>query len=242
MPDRDVIMVTGASSGIGAAIASRLARRGCRLALAQWGDAGEPPTHPEDAAAIVSRQLDVRDRAAVEKFVAATVESFGRIDALVTSAGIYREAPSESASWEDWDEVLATNLTGTWSCIRAVLPTMLAQGKGQILTISSELGLTGEAESAAYCASKGGVISLTKALAREYAPAGLRINSIAPGPVRTPLLEDSPRNTTDEAAASLPLGRFGHPEEIAAVVDSILGEAGTFFVGQVISPNGGAVI
>lgn len=231
------VMITGASSGIGAAIAERFRRRGARLALAVWGD-------PETGAGEDSfvREVDVRDPEAVASFVADAVAELGRIDALVTCAGIFRGGPSEQVPLDEWQDVLDVNLTGTYACIRAVLPSMLERGSGQIVTIASELGIAGEAEAAAYCASKGAIIALTKSLAREYAGAGIRVNSIAPGPVSTAMLHGAAAHATEEAERKLPIGRFGRPEEIAAAVEALTGEAGTFYVGQILSPNGGAVI
>jgi NAD(P)-dependent dehydrogenase (short-subunit alcohol dehydrogenase family) len=244
MSDTSVVVVTGASRGIGAAVAERFAAAGFQLALC---DRVPPLVGVLDAAAQSSghRPLFVEGdlgqpsiaRASMEQVVA----GFGRIDVLVTCAGIHRFGPSEAVDLEVWAQVIDVNLTGTFACIQAVLPTMLDQGAGRIITISSELGLAGMAEYAAYCASKGGVIALTKALAREYVSRGILINSVAPGPVLTDLLMDSPEYESD-ATPDVPIGRYGRPDEIAEVVFSLAGDAGSFMVGQVISPNGGAVM
>ena len=135
---------------------------------------------------------------------------------------------------------MEVNVTGTFSILKAALPLMKAGGR--VITISSELALTGAPEQAAYCASKGAVTSLTKALAREFAPKGILINSVAPGPTATEMLLAVESYASGEEAKALPLKRYGTPEEIAAVVEALAGEAGTYMVGQVISPNGGAVI
>jgi NAD(P)-dependent dehydrogenase (short-subunit alcohol dehydrogenase family) len=231
-----VALITGAASGIGRAIASRLYAHGWRLALADTRQAYDFGDRA------LSRVVDVTDRQAVGAFVSDAEALFGGVDLVVPCAGIHRDGASESIEWCDWDQVLAVNLHGCFAVIRAALPGMLRRGGGRIVTISSELGLTGASESAAYCASKGAVIGLTKALAREYASAGILINSVAPGPVATEMLMAVPEYASGVEAERLPIRRYGTPDEIAAVVEALAGKAGTFMVGQVISPNGGAVI
>jgi len=240
---RRVAAITGGGTGIGLATAWRLARAGYQVELGVWPDWGDAEellaAEPETTHAT---RLDVRDRAAADAFVEDIEQRHGRLDVLVTCAGIHRHGPSDSFDWNEWDAVLSVNLTGTYACVRAALPGMAARGWGRIVTVSSELGLTGMAENAAYCASKGGVIALTKALAREYAPRGVLVNSIAPGPVVTPMLTQAPEYQDGGSLEGLPIGRYGEPEEIAAVVEALAGDSGSFFVGQVLSPNGGAVI
>ena len=239
-----VVAITGASRGIGYAVAARFARANCQLALCDQVDIADVDLNELEQGSRFTPHFvscDVSQPNKAKAFVRSTVERFGRIDVLITSAGIHRYGPSETVSPEDWSSVLAVNLTGTFTCIQAVLPTMLRQGSGRIITISSELGLTGMPEYAAYCASKGGVIALTKALAREYVGRGILINSVAPGPVLTDLLVNSPEYDAT-SSPDLPLGRYGLPEEIAEMVFAVAGGAGTFLVGQIISPNGGAVI
>jgi NAD(P)-dependent dehydrogenase (short-subunit alcohol dehydrogenase family) len=239
-----VVVITGSSRGIGYAVAARFAESGYQLALC---DIAEPA---ETALATLGRTSgyrplsvsgDLAQPATARHFIEEVVTAFGHIDVLITCAGIHRFGPSEAVSDQEWSDVLAVNLTGTFSCMQATLPVMLRQGGGRIITISSELGLTGMPEYAAYCASKGGVIALTKALAREYVGRGILINSVAPGPVLTEMLTNSPEYDPT-LPPTLPIGRFGRPEEIAAMVHALAGEAGSFLVGQVVSPNGGAVI
>ena len=134
------------------------------------------------------------------------------------------------------------NLTGTWNVIRAALPGMLERSSGRIVTISSEVGLAGLPGYSAYAASKGGVIALTKSLARELAPRGICVNSVAPGPIEAGLLVKGPAYSEDWLQANVPLGRFGRPSEVAACVALLAGAEGGYFVGQVLSPNGGTVI
>lgn len=243
-PSTPVVAMTGANSGIGLATARAFASRGSKLALGYNGSAEAlgslAEVHPGGEEFVMSEDFDVADRAAAASFIGAAEERFGRVDVLVTCAAVHIWGPSPEFSWDDWDRVLAVNLTGTFACIRAALPGMLERGTGRIITFSSELALTGREEDAAYCASKGAIVSMTKALAREMAPAGVLVNAVAPGPVDTPMMQASPEY--DHVAQEMPIGRYGRPEEIAEVVVSLASEAGSFYVGQVLSPNGGAVI
>ena len=134
------------------------------------------------------------------------------------------------------------NLTGTWNVIQAALPGMLARRSGRIVTLSSEIGLAGLERYAAYAASKGGVIALTKALARELAPQGICVNSVAPGPIEAGMLLREAAYSDDWLAAHVPLGRWGRASEVAASVAFLAGDDGGYYVGQVLSPNGGTVI
>jgi NAD(P)-dependent dehydrogenase (short-subunit alcohol dehydrogenase family) len=239
-----VVAITGASRGIGYAVADRFGEAGCQLVLCDLDELAGPDRlqlERGDRSSPHFVRCDVSHHDNARAFINDAVEQFGGIDVLVTNAGIHRYGPSEFVSAEDWSSVLSVNLTGTFNCIQAVLPIMLHQGRGRIITISSELGLTGMPGYAAYCASKGGVIALTKALAREYVSRGILINSVAPGPILTDLLRNSPEYDPS-SVPDLPIGRYGQPKEIAEMVYAIAGDAGSFLVGQTISPNGGAVI
>jgi 3-oxoacyl-[acyl-carrier protein] reductase len=219
--DQRVAIVSGAAGGLGRPIAERLAADG-------FGVAG------------FDLEVDVTDAAAVREFVA-NVEG-GAPEVVVTAAGVQRIGPSEAVEATDWQHVLDVNLTGTWNVIQAALPGMLERGEGRIVTISSEVGLGGLAGYAAYAASKGGVIALTKALARELAPRGICVNSVAPGPIEAGMLLGEPAHSDEWLAANVPVGRFGQPSEVAACVALLAGPEGGYFVGQVLSPNGGTVI
>lgn len=245
VPDRRVVAITGANTGIGLAIATRFAHQGCDLALAYWPDAGATEQIGRIAAGkgaeVFGQQGDFRDRGQAHDFVTAAVARFGRLDVLVTNAGVHRAGAAVDVSWDHWDEMIAVNLTATFACIRAALPQMLAQRSGVVVTISSELALAGAAEMSAYVASKGGVIGLTKSLGRELAPFGIRVNSVAPGPTLTDMLRRSPEFVAT-GPPDIPLKRYGSPEEVAEVVEFLAGTGGSLFIGQVVSPNGGTVI
>jgi NAD(P)-dependent dehydrogenase (short-subunit alcohol dehydrogenase family) len=241
-----VVAITGAGKGIGLAIARRFAGLGDRLAL-NFLHAGEslPPIIEEarsrggDGFALKG---DISDPDQAKGFIRAAEERYGRIDVLVNNAGILISVPTERCDWDQWQRTIAVNLSGTWSCLAATLPGMIERRSGRIINISSELGLIGYPGYAAYCASKGGVIALTKAVAKEMAPLGILVNSVAPGPTETDMLMKDTEELNEATRAQIPLRRFGRPEEIAAVVEAIAGEAGTYMVGQIISPNGGMAI
>ena len=223
-------LVTGGSSGIGAACAARLAARGIRVAVADLA-----PT--PDAA--LSLTLDVRDATALAEAVSRVEVELGTIDYLITAAGYYRAARIDTATEQDWRDMLAVHVGGTTNAWRAVLPGMRTRGRGAICAIGSELGIVGDPAAPHYAAAKGAIHAMTKSLAAELAPEGIRVNCVAPGPTDTPLLADDP-NMAGYAEA-LPLGRVLEPDEIAAAVEFVLLED-TNFVGQVLSPNAGAVL
>ena len=228
-----VAIVSGAAGGLGAPIVERLAAGGFSVATCDLSPMDGTDLHVE---------LDVTDAEAVTRLAALVEKELGPVDAVVTAAGIQRTGPSDAVDLDDWKRVVDVNLTGTWNVIRAALPGMLERSSGRIVTISSEVGLAGLPGYSAYAASKGGVIALTKSLARELAPRGICVNSVAPGPIEAGLLVKGPAYSEDWLQANVPLGRFGRPSEVAACVALLAGAEGGYFVGQVLSPNGGTVI
>jgi 3-oxoacyl-[acyl-carrier protein] reductase len=228
-----VAIVSGASGGLGAAIVGRLATDGFVVAGCDLEARSAAPLHA---------QVDVAEPRAVRAFVDRVEDEVGPVAAVVTAAGTQRTGASEAVEQHDWQHVLDVNLTGTWNVVQAALPGMLDRGAGRIVTISSEVGLGGLARYAAYAASKGGGIALTKALARELAPRGVCVNSVAPGPIEAGMLVRGPAYSDDWLAAHVPLGRWGRADEVAACVALLVGDDGGYFVGQVLSPNGGTVI
>ena len=226
-------VVSGATGGLGAAIVERLARDGFAVAGCDL-----VPSSPSRLHAV----LDVTDRAAVGAFLESVHAELGAPDVVVTAAGVLHTGPSDEIEDADWRRTLDVNLTGTWNVVQAALPAMLRRAGGRIVTISSEVGVAGLPGYAAYAASKGGVIALTKALARELAPRGISVNSVAPGPIEAGMLLGGPAYSDAWLAANVPLRRWGRPEEVSAAVALLAGEDGGYFVGQVLSPNGGTVI
>jgi len=241
-----VVVITGAGKGIGLAIAKRFAASGEHLVL-NYFDTKDPldaviRIAEENGGDGITVQADVSQPEAAAGIIREAQSRYGRVDVLVNNAGRLVSAPVEQTTWAQWEQMISTNLGGTWACMQAVLPGMLARGQGRIINISSELGLIGFPTYAAYCASKGGVIALTKAVAKEVAPRGVLVNSVAPGPIETDMLINDTIEYNDETRATVPLKRFGKPDEIAAMVEALAGPAGDYMVGQVVSPNGGAAI
>ena len=226
-----VALVTGAASGIGAAIASLLADRGWRVSGLDL----------DASATELSLQADVTDREAVQAAADRVADELGPPALLITAAGVYEQAPVEDIDDERWRRMLQIHLGGVANACWAVLPGMLAKSEGTVVTISSELALAGGSNDAHYVAAKGAILGFTRSLGVELAPQGIRVNSVAPGPSDTPLLSaDSPWRAPDYLA-TLPLGRLVTPEEVAHTVLYLV-EEGTYFAGQTISPNAGAVI
>jgi NAD(P)-dependent dehydrogenase (short-subunit alcohol dehydrogenase family) len=227
-----VAVITGAASGIGAACAGLLRRSGWRTAGI---DLNESDT---DRPA----RVDVTDRAGVAEAVDAAAGQLGQIDLAVTAAGYYEEGIDVAEiSRQQWDRMLAVILGGTVNTFAAVLPHMLARGRGVLVAISSELALAGSATDLHYVAAKGAVLGLVKSLAMEVAGTGIRVNAVAPGPTDTPLLAAGSLWRKPDYLATLPLGRLVTPEEIAGAVYYLATE-GSMYCGEVISPNAGAVI
>ncbi|HEV2092693.1 MAG TPA: SDR family oxidoreductase [Rubrobacter sp.] len=226
-----VALVTGAASGIGAAVASRLADAGWRVAGL---DLRESETD-------LSLAADVTDAAAVRAAAERAERELGPVSLLVTVAGYYEMVPVSEIGIEAWRRMLTVHLGGTRNACAAVLGSMIGRGSGRIITISSELALAGGEDDAHYAAAKGAIIGFTKSLAAEVADRGVLVNSVAPGPTDTPLL--APDSPWREPAylETLPLRRLVLPEEIAETV-LFLAEEGDYFCGQVLSPNAGAVI
>jgi 3-oxoacyl-[acyl-carrier protein] reductase len=193
-------------------------------------------------ASAIEVEADVTKAAKVERMVAKVRDALGPIDILVNNAGVLLEKPFLETTEEDWDFVLDTDLKGIYLCSRAVLPGMVERNTGVVINVASELGVIGRAHYGAYCAAKAGVIGLTRAMAREFAPA-IRVNAIAPGPVNTPMLSlESMSAEVLERERAIPAARVGEPEEIASTAAFLASDAASFYYGQVLSPNGGAWI
>ncbi|MFD1555057.1 SDR family NAD(P)-dependent oxidoreductase [Paraburkholderia silviterrae] len=243
---KNVVAVTGAGRGIGLATAKRFARQGALLAL----NYENSKDALEEVAALAREfggdallfQADVANHREVEAFIAEAEARFGRLDVLVNNAGILHSVATADESWERFERTMAVNLGGTFAAIRAALPGMVSRRSGRIVNVGSELGLIGFASYASYCASKGAVIALTKAVAKEVAPANVLVNCVAPGPVETHMLVHDTVEFNDATREQVPLKRFGQPDEIAAVIEFLAGPGGSFMVGQVVSPNGGTAI
>jgi len=236
-----VAIVTGASRGIGRAVARTLASAGASVVAGARGEnaAAVVKEITEAGGKAIAVALDVTDAASIAEAVASASSVFGRVDILVNNAGITRDTLMLRMKRDDWDAVIATNLTGAFTCTQAVLKGMVKQRYGRIVTISSVVGQSGNAGQANYAASKAGLIGFSKALAREVASRNITVNVVAPGLIDT----DMTRAITDAAqqdwTASIPLGRLGTPDDIAAAVCFLASDAASYITGHVLAVNGG---
>lgn len=238
-----VALVTGANRGIGAEIAHRLGSLGATVALNVRGDASGAQAVLDRLAAEGGAHsivvADVASSAACERMVSEVVERHGRLDIVVNNAGITRDGLAVRMSDEDWETVLATNLSGAFFVSRAAAKVMMKQRFGSIVMISSVVGLVGNAGQANYAAAKAGLLGLTRSLARELAPRGIRVNAVAPGFITTDMTAALPDAVKDAALASIALKRFGEPIDIANAVAFLASDAARYITGQVLAVDGG---
>ncbi len=237
-----VAIVTGASRGIGRTIALALARQRAVVAPTDvLGDAvrGVASEIVEAGGKAEAFTMDVTDPATVEPVVDGVISAFGRVDILVNNAGIARDQLMLRMKREDWDTVLAVNLTGAFTCAHAVVRPMTKQRSGRIISISSVVGQMGNAGQANYAASKAGLIGFSKALARELAPRGVTVNVVAPGLIDTDMTRALSDDVRAEWASKVPLGRLGTPEDVAAAICFLASDEAAYITGQVVAVNGG---
>ena len=243
---KQVALVTGSSRGIGRAVALELAREGYDVCVNYL-------QHREAAESLVSQlremgreaiavQADVADSRAVEDMVRQTEDALGPVTLLVNNAGISWYGLFQDTDDSTWDRVLAVNLTGARNAARAVLPRMISEKAGCIINISSMWGLRGASCEVAYACSKAGIIGLTRSLALEVAPSGIRVNCVAPGCIETDMVRVLGPETRDMLIGETPLGRLGTPEDIAHAVAFLASEKASFLTGQVLGADGGFIV
>ncbi|QOT19825.1 SDR family NAD(P)-dependent oxidoreductase [Paenarthrobacter sp. YJN-5] len=240
-------LVTGGSRGIGAAIVEILARHGATVAFCHHDDdhaaAALTDSLSLEGYSVASRTCDVSIEKEVDDLAEWTSQTVGHVDIVVNSAGVGGgDRPFSAVDPVEWDRVIGVNLRGSYLVTRAFYEPMVEKGWGRVINIASQLAYKGATGLAHYCASKAGVVGFTKALALEGAPHGVLVNTIAPGPVDTALLRGHSELWLENKRSSLPLGRVGEVDEIAPTALLLASDAGSFYVGQTLSPNGGDVL
>lgn len=243
--DGRVAVVTGGARGLGRAMARALAEAGASVVVTArdfWvAESAAAELATETGARAVGLAAEVTSSESVRSLVARTLDALGRIDILVNNAGINIRRPIEELREEEWDQVIDTNLKGPWLCCREVAVPMKRQGWGRVVNVSSMLGEVGLAERTPYCSSKGGLTLMTRTLALEWAPHGINVNALCPGPfvteINRPLLEDPVKRKAMEA--KLPIGRWGEPAELGPAVVFLSSEASSYMTGATLVIDGG---
>ena len=243
-----VTLITGASLGIGQATASALAREGAAVVLANRDqERGEAAANTlrRDGHQVLFSSTDVSKEDEVGATIDRTLRDYGRLDILVNNAGVYMQGDTAQTSLEDWERILATNLTGAFLCTKYAVPAMTRSGGGAIINVSSEAGLVGIKNQVAYNVSKGGLIAFTRSCAVDLADKGIRVNCVCPGTTDTPLVQEALARAPDPTAARRrleeirPLDRLGTPEEIASAVLYLASDEAAYATGAVLSVDGG---
>lgn len=239
-------LITGASRGIGRAVAELLAQRGWPVCInyLERRDAAEDLTLRlrDQGCMAMAFQADVADRAAVEAMVQTAAETLGPVELLVNNAGISHQGLFQDTEDVLWDRMLAVNLTGPRNVILGVLPHMLREKRGCIVNISSIWGLRGASCEVAYACTKAALVGLTRSLALELAPSGIRVNCVAPGCIETDMVRVLGEETRRMLVEQTPLGRLGTPEDIAEAVAFLASEKAAFLTGQVLTADGGLIV
>ena len=238
-----VAVVPGGSRGLGRAIVLKMAELGADVAFSYAGNAAAAEETAqlcrEKGVRVLALQADVSSAQAVTDFFAAVEQEFGKVDILVNNAGITRDNLIMRMKEEEFDQVIDTNLKGTFLCMKAVARGMMKRRSGRIINLSSVVALRGNPGQANYCASKAGVIGMTKSMARELAGRGVTVNAIAPGFIETDMSAKLPEDVKTSMAASIPMGRMGQAEDIANVAAFFASDEAAYVTGQVLCVDGG---
>jgi NAD(P)-dependent dehydrogenase (short-subunit alcohol dehydrogenase family) len=236
-----VVLVTGAASGIGAATLSVLLEADAKVVAVDWNETGLSSAS-QDSNRVLTLRADVSVDDDVRRVIDDCLTAFGRLDGIVANAAVTRAGTGEEMDPETWDFVLAVNLKSVYLAAHFGIPALRAAGGGSFVAVASQVGLVGYPRNVAYCAAKGGVINLIRALAIDHAPEGIRFNCVCPGPINTPMLAEGFHQTGETAALAgsrVPLGRLGTPDEIAAVIAFLLSPASSFTTGAAWVSDGG---
>jgi NAD(P)-dependent dehydrogenase (short-subunit alcohol dehydrogenase family) len=242
--ESSVALVTGGGSGIGQATCQRLAAEGARVWVADLDQAAAERVASELPCA-TAREVDVSDADRVDQLIQEVIETNGRLDVLINNAGIALGAAAWETTPQQWARVLAVNLTGVFNGCRSALRHMIGQRQGAIVSTASDAGLVGWPGQSAYCASKAGIVGLTRAVAMDAAPYGVRVNCVCPAFTDTPLVEawvraqPDPAAAREEVAAGQPVGRMGTPQEIAAAIAFLASDESSFITGVALPVDGG---
>jgi len=238
-----VAIVTGASGGLGQVLATELGRAGASVVVHYCNNEPEASHVTDQVIACGGRAIkahaDVTNASEVEAMAQRTLDAFGRVDILINNAGVSRDAMTWKMEQETWSQVVGVNLTGAFLCVRAVLPAMRKQEWGRIINISSIVAQTGMPGTAAYAASKAGLIGLTKTVAREVVRKGITVNCLALGYFSAGLMLTLPPDVQQAILAQIPMGRLGDPQELFHAVSFLCDERAAYITGQVLSLNGG---
>jgi 3-oxoacyl-[acyl-carrier protein] reductase len=239
-------LVTGSGRGLGKAVALKLAQMGANIVLNDITASDSIDATAEEFKAagynVAVTKGDVRNESDVEEMVKTAVDTFGSVDILVNNAGITRDTLMIRMSVKDWDDVLDINLKGAFLCTKAVTKVMMKQRSGKIINVASVAGVTGNPGQANYSASKAGIIGLTKSTAKEFASRGITCNAVAPGVIQSKMTEVLPDKVKENYLKSIPLGRFGTPEDVADVISFLASKESNYVTGQVIHIDGGLVM
>ncbi len=243
--DGAVAVVTGASRGLGRAIAEELARGGAKVVV-NYSRSKEPAEElvnelTEGGSEAIAVQADVSDAEQAQRLIDESIEKFGRIDVLVNNAGINRDKTLKKLSIEDWDLVVQTDLNSAFYTVHAALPGLIEQESGCIINMSSFIGEAGNIGQANYAAAKAGLLGFTKTAAQELARYGITVNALCPGFIETDMVANIPEEAKEKLLKTVPLGRFGKPEEIARAARYLV-EDGDYITGQALDINGGVYI
>jgi 3-oxoacyl-[acyl-carrier protein] reductase len=243
-----IAIVTGAGSGIGAAIAERLAQDGARVMMNDINASSLASVKDKlislgiSADQIAIQDGDVSDETDMKTLFDRTMNQFGDLSLVVNNAGILQQKVFVEINCDDWDKMIAVHVRGCFLGCHFAIPIMLKRGGGVIINTASQLGQIGAADLVHYATAKAAIIGLTKSLAREFGQSGLRINAVAPGPINTDLVLGLSKDWRDAKAAQLPLGHFGEPSDVAATVAFLASEDARIYVGQTLGPNSGDVM